>query len=180
MKKLLLIVGVILLAYNTSYSQDISGDQNWKSAKDFRKVEDKIIKNILWLESNPNIENDNNTKAVAAYVLKWLIDCPYITVNIDVDFTAEITSSSYEYASNISIAFMFGKALYAIENQDNKSNDLDATVRGIVGMVNVYKAIKTAKGDAANNESLEKLKKLNDEGKLKEYVENKLKESKNK
>ncbi|MCP4460793.1 MAG: hypothetical protein GY816_22640 [Cytophagales bacterium] len=176
MKKLAGIVFLIILFSTHSFSQDISGNQNWKIPQDYKEVEAKIVKNIQWLENNPLIENEES-KEVARYVMKWVLGCPHLTVKLDGYIIPILQQSNYEYVDDLQGIYLFGKMLYLINNQGIETSEIDSMVRGIVGILNAYTAIKNIKGDVASNETLEKFKELNEEGELKKHIQDMVQKS---
>ncbi len=169
MKKIIGITLVTICLCHTSFSQDISGNQDWKIEKDYIEVEDKITKNILWLESNPLTENEKS-KEVARYVMKWLLGCPHLTVKLDGYIIPIIQQANYEYVDDLQGIYLFGKMLYLINNQGNQRSEVDSIVRGIIGVLNAYEAIKKSKGEEAINDTLEKFKQLKADDELRKYV----------
>ena len=154
MKKILGISLFGLMAVHTTFSQDISGSQDWKIESDYRAVESKIVANILWLENNPLVENETS-KEVARYIMKWVLGSPHLTVKLDGYIIPIIQQANYQYVDDLQGVYLFGKMLYLIKNQNKSTNEIDSMVRGIVGMLNAYDAIKQAKGMDGANETLE-------------------------
>lgn len=157
-----------------SLSAQNVGSTRWESERDFRSVEDQIVTNILWLEANPFSSRTNDTKAITRYVLEWVTNTPYITVANDTYFTDGIVNSKrYKYDEKFRVTYLFGKTLYTIRNQDNP-NEVDATVRGIEGMVTVYNEILRV-DNKVKHRDLDNYKLLAESGRLREYVSDRLK-----
>lgn len=155
-------------------TQNIPEPPNWETEEDYKRVEDAIVENILWLEENPITKDDEKAKLVYEYVLRWLVDCTYIIVEVEGDFITPI-DTNYKYNSTMTVAYMLGKGLYAIREIDQ--NRIDAVKRGVLGMIYTYNSI--LKSDVeAKNETLEKYKNLYGEGLLRNYIEENLTEIK--
>jgi len=166
---------LLILCITTSYGQFI-GETGWKTEQDFRNDELNVAKDIIWLESNPFATKSNDTKGITGYVLNWVTNTPYISVNNDNLFTAGIVNSKkYKYAEKFRVSYLFGKTLYGINHQDNP-DEVEATIRGLEGMIKVYEEVLKADPDA-NHRDLEIYRQLYYSNRLEEYVRTKMKES---
>lgn len=164
---------VFVLSFNYTYSQNIDGGSDWSTEDEYRGAEEQVIENIKWLENNPLPEDEELRKEVGAYVLKWLMGCPYLTVDMDLKYEGPImTDKKYEYSGKIATLFLFGKALYMLEHPDEKKKAMEdgSNERGIISMLTAYKVLVKEKGDKAKHKTMEKYVKLQNEGKLTEFV----------
>jgi hypothetical protein len=149
-------------------SQQI-GPANWKTESDFRAEEQNVAANILWLEENPIATGQNDTKAITEYVLKWLTDTPYLSITLDAVFLENIVNQrKFKYGEKFRVTYLFGKAIYHIENQD-QINEVEASTRGIIGMVKVYNELRKF-DPSIRNRTLEKYTKMYSSGRLQSYV----------
>ncbi len=174
MKRLFLSFVVVLCTY--AAKAQYVGATDWDSEESFRRDEQYIINDILWLEENPFAAKENNTKAISDYVIKWLAETPYVSVRLDEKFTGGIVQNKkYKYSDKIRVTYLFGKSLYVIEHQ-GEPDEAAASLRGLEGVVKVYKEILTIDQKAKHRE-LEFYKELYDSGQLKDYVAAQLKEA---
>ena len=153
------------------------GPTGWLSEADFKAQENLMVENILWLEDNPIATNQNDTKAISEFVLLWLTENPYLSITFDEVFLENIVDrKNFKYGEKFRITYLFGKAVYHIEHQDDV-DEIEARVRGIEGMVNVY--LELQKFDPSiRNKMLDRYAKLYKSDRLISYVESALSKSK--
>jgi len=167
-------ISILLLIFAGFTHAQHLGPMDWESEQDYRDAEQSVLINILWLEENPFATDENDTKTISNYILKWISETPYISVTLDQVFTAGIVNSKkYKYSDKFQVTYLFGKSLYVIENPDDP-NEVEASVRGLAGMVKVYREILKIDSDAKNR-NLELYKNLYESERLKEYVASQLK-----
>ncbi len=172
----LFVIGLLVIAVLSCNSQNIEGGTQWNSKEDYQSVEPQIIENILWLEANPLVEDMEYRKQVGAYVMKWLTGCPHISVTMTLKYEGKIMlDENYEFASRVSSIFLMGKTLYMIQHQDEKKKirEVKSNERGIVSMITLYNELVKEKGASAKNEIMEQYVKMQDEGRLQEFVRSK-------
>lgn len=171
-------IGYLILLFLPCYhvvSQNISGNTEWKTKADFKAAEPKIIENILWLEKTPFVSDTTLRKNVGAYVFKWMIDCPYITLGMDLKFEGVLLKDDKcQYCHIIAAMFLMGKTLSLIENSE-KPDELKANIRGIESMITIYNEIIKQKGESAKNAIMENYLSLKTQNKLEDYVKKELK-----
>jgi len=167
-------ISILLIIFTGFAHAQYLGAMDWESEQDYRDAEQSVVINILWLEENPFATEANDTKAISNYILKWISETPYISVTLDQVFTAEIVNSKrYKYSDKFQVTYLFGKSLYVIEHQDDP-DEVEASVRGLTGMVKIYKEILKVDSDAKNR-NMELYKNLCESNRLKEYVASQLK-----
>lgn len=167
MKRLVLSL-VVLMGVSTAFAQHV-GNTDWDSEESFRQDEQYIINDILWLEENPFATKDNNTKVISDYVIRWITETPYVSVKFDEIFTGGIVNNKkYKYSDKIRVTYLFGKSLYVIEHQ-GEPNETAASLRGLEGVVKVYREIISVDPNAKHKE-LEYYKELFDSHQLRDYV----------
>jgi len=172
MRKVLVSILLIYASATLSFAQSI-GQTDWISEEDFRNDETIIVDNILWLEENPFATETNDTKAISEYVLQWLTETPYLSVYLDEVFTDGIvTKKKYKYGDKMVVTYLFGKSIYAIENQKDAS-EAEASTRGLEGMVKVYQELLKADLKAYNRR-LDFYSDMFDKGNLNAYVKSQL------
>jgi len=169
MRKISITVFLFIVGITISFGQSI-GRTDWISEEDFREDESIIVDNILWLEENPFATEANDTKAISEYVLQWLTEAPHLSVRLDEVFTDGIVKKKYKYGDKMLVTYLFGKSVYTIENQE-ESSEVNASVRGLVGMLKVYQEL--LKVDLkAYNKTLDFYSDMHDKGNLDDYVRN--------
>lgn len=174
MKKLMIVL--LMTCFFSQSNAQFIGNTDWETDQEFRDVEEKISNNILWLEQNPFASETNNTKAITSFVLDWVSNVPYILVNNDNLFTESILNSKkYKYAEKFRITYLFGKTYYTIQNQDDP-NESEATIRGLIGMINVYEEVLKV-DKSVQHRDLENYRQLYYSEQLSSYVKTRLKVS---
>lgn len=169
MKKIYYLI-FLIFPYFHVVSQNISGNSDWKTKEDFKAAEPKIIENILWLEKTPFSPDTTLRKNVGAYVFKWIIDCPYITLGMDLKFEGVLLKDDKcQNCHIIAAMFLMGKTLSLIENLE-KPDECKANIRGIESMISIYNEIVKQKGESVKNSIMENYISLKKQNKLEEYV----------
>lgn len=164
-----------LIAFCTyqSFGQNLDGPNEWTTKEEYKSAESQVIENIKWLETNPLHDDEELRKEVGAYVMKWLLGCPYLTIEMSLKYEGDIMmDKKYEYAGKVATLFLFGKALYMLEHPDEKKKELErnSDERGIISMVTAYKILVEQKGKDAKHKTMDKYVKMEKEGKLAEFV----------
>ena len=172
MLKIYSIILLLLAFSQISYSLNDSLLTEWNTKEDYEKSEQVVLKFILWLEQNPFTKDEDDRKVVAAYVLKWFIGCPYVSMSIDNKFI--LLNTDYKYEPIMLGAYMFGMGYYLLTNKGEKEG-ANSIHRGIVGMLNLYSSILKAEPDATNT-MLDSYQALFNKNELKKYIKNKLEE----
>ncbi|MCF6352900.1 MAG: hypothetical protein L3J06_07805 [Cyclobacteriaceae bacterium] len=163
------------LSMLTAYAQQVN-NSSWATIEEFKAEEPTIIRNIIWLENNPIATDQNDTKALSENIINWLTNTPYISVNLEGVFLENLMRNKrFKYAEKFKVTYLFGKSLYIIQHQDTL-DEVKASARGIVGMINVYSELKLVDPSLTNNQ-LKKYARLSAKGKLEEYVADRLEQS---
>lgn len=174
MRFLVYIVFFSLLSTGVKAQQ--VGNTSWDSLEEFKAEESTIARNIVWLENNPIATEQNDTKALSENIIDWLSNTPYISVVLDGVFLESIMDNKkFKYAEKFKVTYLFGKSLYVIENQNNM-DEVNASIRGIEGMITVYTELKQL-DPSLNNSVLEKYGRLSSKNKLGKYVSDRLSQS---
>ena len=151
--------------------------ENWQTEEDFRDAESKIKQSIIWLEENPLSTVSNDTKAITEYVLNWLANVPYLSVTYDEVFLEGLTNKKYKFGEKFRVTYLFGKSYYVITHpEDSVANEVNASARGIEGMVKVYQELKKI-DPSVKHKVLEKYSRLVRQEKLAYYTESALNKS---
>lgn len=169
---LLCISGIILCSF--AASNKISSDSWTPPAKvtladstDFDKYADDVISCKTWMEATPFTEKDGNWKNASQFMLQWVVGSPR--------FTMEIYPFLLEYSSqknkSFLVVFMTGAAANSVANNYISTN-IDNFVAGFKLVNKVYLNAAKKKKD----KKILALIKLEKEGKLKEWVEQQMKD----
>ena len=169
---LLLLITIVGIDYNL-HAQEIS-EQNWQNEEDYRRAENNVKQNIIWLEENPMATESNDTKAITEYVLSWLTTVPYISVTYDEIFLEGLTTKKYKFGDKFRVTYLFGKSYYVINLPYNSIGDETyASPRGLEGMIKVYQELVKI-DPSVKHKLLDKYSRLLRQDKLYAYTENKL------
>lgn len=169
MKKYILILFLLAAGNVITFTQTDSLSAGWKTKEDFEAAEGNVKKFILWLQTNTPSQDKDLRKDVSAYVLKWFIDCPYISISIDEKF--ELLKSGYTYEPDMLGIYMFGIGYYLIEHKNEKMG-LKSVHAGYKSMLTLYDTILKSE-PSATNKQLDEYKKLESSSELKSYIKDK-------
>lgn len=154
--KVLFLVLPLLLLSKTSFSQDFKVPENISltSASDYEKYEDIVITGIKWLEDTPIDQQISKRKETSAFLLKWITGTPTFSIGLQA-FQIELTNKN----PDLLMSFLGGWTKYALENPDQKSNEVATNLAGFESLVKVY-ASNTDNG-IKKDKKVEKFMKLN-------------------
>jgi hypothetical protein len=169
MKKYILILFLLAAGSVSIYTQTDSLSTSWKTKEDFEAAEGNVKKFILWLQTNTPSQDKDLRKTVSAYVLKWFVDCPYISISVDEKF--ELLKSGYTYEPDMLGIYMFGIGYYLIEHKNEKMG-LKSVYAGYKAMLALYDTILKSE-PSATNKQLDEYKKLESSSELKSYIKDK-------
>ena len=168
MKSLLYIAAFLfcLSASQTSYCQNfkVPDRYSFESIDAYHRYDKDIIKCIKWLEKIPPGDESPNVKKATRFLMEWQTGCPYIKFSPNVRIDAFLGDSP-EYR----IYYLGGWIKYALENPD-KADKMMCTYSGIKTVIKVYKENREAKRDG----NLDDLVKLDEQSKLRVWVQEKL------
>lgn len=164
---------LFLLSLGATVKAQQVGNTSWETVDDYKAEEANIVNNIIWLENNPIATEQNDTKALSEYIINWLSNTPYLSVILDGVFLESLMNNKkFKYFEKFKVTYLFGKSIYAIQHQDDP-DEVKASVRGIEGMITVYKELKLV-DPSLHNGVLEKYSRLSHKGKLENFVRNQL------
>lgn len=163
--KLLALTG-ILLATIIATAQDFTIPALPTNKEEFIKSEPDMIAAAKWLEANPVGTQPEKTTQVNAYVLKWITDSPTVSIEIDADFIVKL----FDDNTQLLMVFMAGYTRYSLENNYSKDKQKCYTA-GIKSALANY----ALGGDVKKNTLISKAIKEEREGRLLEWVGEKMK-----
>jgi hypothetical protein len=163
MKKRSLLL-VFVFASKAILAQDFSVPKNYKFEKvqDYAVYEQDIIACIDWLYTIPLDQHEAKRMEANAFLMKWLIGCPHVTIEIHPEIVTFMKSSP-----ELLMIFMGGWARHSLISADGKSK-VDGNIAGLEAVMDFYSRNKSAIGRDVNVEKYLKMKK---KGALRKHVE---------
>lgn len=162
MKKILtLILAIVAFAFTTK-AQTFHVPENYilKEKGDYAKYEDDVIKGIDWLQDTPWALEEQKRMETNAFLMKWMEGSPAVSVEIN-GGAIKITEKNPQ----LLMTFMGGYTKYTLQNKSafdkNKAN-----LAALKAVVDKY----TLETDHKNNSLLNKLVKIDKEGKLGDWI----------
>ena len=156
----LFLAGFVLTASAQSFS--VPKNVKMDKAEDFEKYHEDILACINWLQETPITKEEKKRKDASAFFLRWVTGTPYITMTIYAG-----TLFYVEDNPDLMTIFLGGWAKYALENPDEKDNQLEGNMAGIKAVIAFYEANKK---NMKRDKQLEKLAKKDDAA-LREWVQ---------
>ena len=164
--KLFVVTSLALLITTLGTAQDFTIPAVPETKEQFIQSEPDIIAAAKWLEGNPIGKQKEKTIEVNAYVMQWLTKSPTVSLEIDSDFIVKL----FEDNTQLMMVFMAGYTRYSLENNYSKDK-LKGYAAGIKSAINCY----LLGGDTKKNKLLSKAIEADKEGKLTEWVSEKMK-----
>ncbi|PWK79790.1 hypothetical protein LX99_00250 [Mucilaginibacter oryzae] len=132
-----------------------------KEKADYAKYEEDVIKGIDWLQDTPWALEEQKRMETNAFLLKWMQGNPAVNIEIN-SSVAKMTDKN----PPLLITFMGGYTKYALQNKTGFNKD-KANLAGVKAVIDKY-VLET---DHKNNSLLNKLVKIDKEGKLSNWIE---------
>lgn len=165
MKKLFLATFLFLLfaGYHASaQTYEVPKDYVLKAKEDYSKYEDDVIKTVDWLQKTSWSEQTDKRKEANGFLVAWLTGSPDVSISVGSPLV-KLTSKNPE----LMISFMGGYARYAIQHKGDFNQDA-ANAAGLKQLMDKYANEPSHKKDNA----IEKLIKINQDGKLNDWIKN--------
>ena len=163
MKPILFLISILISCQTTKVlAQNYQVPQNYvlKQKDDYPKYEQDVLKTIDWLEQTPwNTEIEKRGEA-KEFLIKWIEGSPDISIEIN----SEIVKLSKNNPDLIG-SYMYGYTKYALLNKSQFDVN-QAKIAGVKAVLSKYKF----ETDHKKNSEVEKLLKLDAEGKLGNWV----------
>jgi len=171
MKKLTTYLMVMLLTMSTYYAFSQNSSFNppknpvLKTADDYAGYEQDIINAAKWLEETDLDKEQTKRKDASRFVLAWISGSPSVTVNL-----YPVIMDLIKDNPDLLDVYFASYAAYAHQHKDYNES-LAANRAALQSMIKVYQ-----KGIAIKkNKAMLKLIKMNDEGKIDEYIKKEFK-----
>jgi hypothetical protein len=166
MKKLTVIIWASLLMICT-FGQEIKIPVNYqlKKIEDYEPYKDSVVTVAKWMINTPLATNREVRDAANKFVFRWVSGAPYTHIEIRPEFTNDVLNDkSFIYGMDLLMNYIAGMTLTRIDN--GKADELVTQESGIKAMLKGYESIK----NESKNKFLEKLLKLEQKGKLSEWI----------
>lgn len=164
--KTLSTCALLLALFFNGFSQEdyIVPDYNLKIADDYKPLELEVIKAYEWLMESPASIKHPLRKDASKFVLEWIMGSPYVTV--------ELHDQIITFMDNSECLVIFLGAWNKLALEKRDINNIDGNIAGLEAMILFYTKNKVFLGEDKN---IEKYVKLKEKGKLKSFIESKLK-----
>jgi tetratricopeptide (TPR) repeat protein len=128
--------------------------------EDYVKYEQDVIDGYDWLLNTPIGVDAEKRAELGTFLMRWMVGSPTVSLEL----SAEIVT--YMDCAPCLMIFMGGWTKYALES-NGEGNKLQGM---LVGTENMIKFYNTNKEELGKNKDIEKLLKLQEENKLKEFL----------
>ena len=153
----------------------IAGEDAWAARGPSTQEErDKALSLVQQLESDPL---GAQAPPAREWLTMWLIEVPDVTVKLCASLLPSLLDQKKNYAPEILAQMMFSSAAFIIRSAGSSADDVSSYTAGLEGALRSYEAVLKVK-PKARWEELDALLKKRDEGKLKDYVLEKMAECK--
>lgn len=168
--KRITIAAMLLLSLLTvkSFAQDaapIPATYTLQAKEDYAKYAPDFVKTVDWLQKASWNQDISVRKPANAFVMKWVIGAPDMTISID-----EATAKLGEKNSELLLIYVGNYAKYAIENK-GYTDKYAPVVAGLRAAIAKYQA-ETAK---VKDPFIEKLADTDKDGKLEDWAKSNIK-----
>lgn len=155
---LLLFVSTSLIAQEIEIPIDVKLEET----EDYKNTEQLFIDATEWIVNTPLSENPAKRKEVNAFLMKWMIGSPTVTIEL-------VQGIVPLDCSECLLVFISGWTKYSLEN-NYSNNTVACATAGAEYTIEFYNKNKSELGSNADMEKLIKQKK---KGTLKDYIESK-------
>ena len=159
-----LILGMFILTTNAQ-KFEVPKNVKMDKAEDFEQYHQDVLACINWLQETPINKEEKKRKDASAFFLRWVTGTPYITMKI---YTG--TLFYVEDNPDLMTIFLGGWTKYALENPEEKDDQVEGNLAGIKAVIAFYEANKK---NLKRDKQLEKLAKK-DDASLREWVQEQL------
>jgi hypothetical protein len=152
------------MGQTSSANFEIPQNYSFNNDDDYKKYESDILKCIEYMINAPVNDMSDYRKRVNSFFMDWLTGTPDVSISINAS-----VNNLYDKNKQFLIIFMAGWVKYALLN--NYDNDkYKGYLAGIETILDVYRRGKGVKRDP----NIIKIIKLQDEGKLLDWVKNQI------
>jgi hypothetical protein len=126
----------------------------------------KVIELTRILERDPLNENAGATRQ---WLREWTIEVPEIRFHVCNELLSEGLGENYPYSREINLQTILSGALFTLEHQDKRRDDVGAYIAGVEGSLRMYEVLAKSRPDARSS-FLDGLVTMRDRGKLADHV----------
>lgn len=159
--KSILIASLLLISVQAfSQTFEVPAGYSFETKDDYSKYEQDVIEGVNWLLKTPLSQEQGKRKEVNAFLMKWLSGSPSVTIEVN----SEIIT--FMDCPDCLMVFLGGWAKQTLETKDN-TDKVKGNLAGIESVIEFYNLNKATLG---NNKAVQKYIKMQEKGKLEEYV----------
>lgn len=146
------------------FAQDFDVPNNYilEKAEDYAPYEKNVMNCINWLMNTPIEEEVTKRSEANSFVLAWLMGSPYVHIELKQEMIP-YTNDTPE----LLMIFLCGWTRFALETRDF-DNKIEGNYAGIEAVIEYYTNNKLVLG---KNKEVDKLIKMKEKDKLKEFVQ---------
>jgi hypothetical protein len=126
----------------------------------------KVIELTRMLERDPINENADATRQ---WLREWTIEVPEIRFHVCKELLSHGLGENYPYSPEINLQTILSGAVFTLEHQDKRRDDVGAYTAGVEGSLRMYEVLATSRPDA-RSAFLDGLVAMRDRGELGDYV----------
>jgi hypothetical protein len=172
MKSLYLFAVIALFSMFTS-AQSIPVPENYKykDAADYEQYKANVVECLHWFIDHKVSENPDQRRQVYTFLLKWCSGSPTVKIKLNDRVAKPIfDDNNFAYNPDILMAYIGGMALYLID-LDGTRNEADVQMEGLKTVLQLY---ENNLSELAGSKAIQEYVKLNESGKLENWVKSKL------
>lgn len=143
---------------------EVPKDYSFKQKDDYSKYESDVLKGIDWLLQTPINGQLQKRKEANTFITKWLQGSPTVSIDINPGIVNFIKPNP-----DLLMIFMCGWTKYSLENKDY-NNKIKGNQKGVEAVIEFYTKNKE---NLKKDKNVEKYIKLNQKGKLEDYISKK-------
>ena len=136
---------------------------SFESAASYHRYDKDVMKCIKYIERSKPGDQDVSIKKATRFVLEWQSGCPYVHFSQNVRIDAFFGDSP-----QLRIYYICGYVKYALKNE-GRNDKVGCTYSGIQSVLRAYGRLSVKK-----DKNIEDWVKLEEQGKLKSWVEERL------
>jgi hypothetical protein len=163
MRKLvsIIVLGFLAIAKSANaQGYEVPKDYTLKAKEDYSRYEADVIATVDWLQKTSWDDEQAKRTEANAFLMAWLTGSPTVTITIGAPLMKLVDKNP-----DLLMIFMGGYTKYALQHKDSPNANAD-NVAGLKALIAKYQAEKNHK----RNSSVEKLIKVDQDGKLENWA----------
>ena len=105
----------------------------------------KVIELTRMLERDPL---DESADATRQWLREWTIEVPEIRFHVCSELLSHGLGENYPYSREINLQTILSGAVFTLEHQDRRRDDVGAYIAGVEGTLRMYEALVRSRVDA--------------------------------